>query len=129
MHRRAQRWLGIICCFVLFILVFLSLHLNVMGRFIASGHYELGLLFFLFPGGAASFFSRDDRVVKPLAGAMLASPLCLLMAHLFLPVTRSFWQEVAWLLSAVFWSSLGSLCYLLFIMCRNRIRSHKKTDS
>ncbi|VEB99271.1 Inner membrane protein ybjM [Cedecea lapagei] len=129
MHRRAQRWLGIACCFVLFILVFLSLRLHVMGQFIATGHYELGLLFFLLPGAAASFFSRGDRVVKPLAGAMLASPLCLMMAHLFLPVTRSFWQEVAWLLSAVFWSSLGSLCYLLFILCCRRTRGHKKTDS
>ncbi|WP_052050210.1 inner membrane protein YbjM [Cedecea neteri] len=129
MHRRAQRWLGITCCFVLFILVFLSLRLDVMGRFIATGHYELGLLFFLFPGAAASFFSQGDRVVKPLVGAMLASPFCLLIAHLFFPVTRSFWQEMAWLLSAVFWSSLGSLCYLLFFMCKNRNRTHKKTDS
>ncbi|AIR61439.1 membrane protein [Cedecea neteri] len=117
------------CCFVLFILVFLSLRLDVMGRFIATGHYELGLLFFLFPGAAASFFSQGDRVVKPLVGAMLASPFCLLIAHLFFPVTRSFWQEMAWLLSAVFWSSLGSLCYLLFFMCKNRNRTHKKTDS
>lgn len=128
MHRRAQRWLGIVCCFVLFILVFLSLHLHIMGRFIASGHYELGLLFFLFPGAVASVICKGDKVVKPLVGAMLASPLCLLIAHLFLPASRSLWQEIAWLLSAVFWSSLGSLCYLLFISFREWVRGNKKTD-
>lgn len=26
--------------------------------------------------------------------------------------TRSFWQELAWLFSAVFWCALGALCYL-----------------
>ncbi|MCJ8677031.1 inner membrane protein YbjM, partial [Escherichia coli] len=26
--------------------------------------------------------------------------------------TRSFWQELAWLLSAVFWCALGALCFL-----------------
>ncbi|MGS9092595.1 inner membrane protein YbjM, partial [Salmonella enterica subsp. enterica serovar Infantis] len=30
---------------------------------------------------------------------------------LFLP-TRSFWQELAWLFSAVFWCAFGGLCYL-----------------
>ncbi|WP_279044141.1 inner membrane protein YbjM [Cedecea davisae] len=128
MHKRRQRWLGITCCFVLFILVFLSLHLHVMGRFIASGHYELGLLFFLFPGAVASFFSKSDKVVIPLVGAMLASPVCLLIAQLFLSTPRSFWQEIAWLLSAVFWSSLGSLCYLLFVLYRSNARANKKTD-
>lgn len=129
MHRRAQRWLGINCCFVLFILVFLSLRLNVVGRFITTGHYEPGLLFFLLPGAAASFFTRRDKVAKPLAGAMLASPFCLVIAHLFFPITRAFWQEIAWLLSAVFCSSLGSLCYMLFIMCSHRHQAYKKTDS
>ncbi len=43
---------------------------------------------------------------------MLAAPFCpVLMRVVFMP-TRSFWQELAWLFSAVFWCALGALCYL-----------------
>lgn len=126
MCRHGQRLLGIICCFVLFILVFLSLHLHVMGRFIATGHFELGLLFFILPGAIASFFSKQDQVVGPLVGAMLALPLCLVIVHTVLTPTRSFWQEVAWLCSAVFWTSLGSLCFLVINMLRSKNRNQKK---
>lgn len=126
MYRHGQRRLGIICCFVLFILVFLSLHLHVMGRFIATGHFELGLLFFILPGAIASFISKEDQVVGPLVGAMLALPLCLVIVHTVFTPTRSFWQEVAWLCSAVFWTNLGSLCFLLFKVLRDRCRCKKK---
>lgn len=126
MYRRGQRWLGIICCFVLFILVFLSLRLNVTGRFVATGHVELGLLLFILPGAVASFFAKEDKVVGPLAGAMLALPLCLVIIHTALTPTRSFWQEVAWLCSAVFWTSLGSLFFLLLNMFRRRNKDTKK---
>jgi hypothetical protein len=34
-------------------------------------------------------------------------------ADALLFVTRSFWQELAWLLSAVFWCALGALCFCL----------------
>lgn len=126
MYRHGQRWLGIICCFVLFVLVYLSLHLHVMGRFIATGHFELGLLFFILPGAIASFFSKEDQVVGPLVGAMLALPLCLVIVHTLLTPTRSFWQEVAWLCSAVFWTSLGSLCFLVINMLVLRRNGKKK---
>ncbi|MCT4715992.1 inner membrane protein YbjM [Enterobacteriaceae bacterium H18W14] len=126
MYRRGERWLGIICCFVLFILVFLSLHLSVTGRFIATGHMELGCLFFVLPGAVASFFAKDGKVVGPLTGAMLALPLCLVLVHTTLTPVRSFWQEVAWLFSAVFWTSLGSLGFLLINMLRKRSVSTKK---
>ncbi|WP_435947712.1 inner membrane protein YbjM [Dryocola sp. BD586] len=120
MYRRGPRWLGIICCFVLFTLIFLSLHLNVTGRFIATGHMELGFLFFILPGAIASFLAKEGKVVGPLTGAMLALPLCLVLVHTILTPVRSFWQEIAWLCSAVFWTSLGSLCFLLLNMLRRR---------
>ena len=89
----------------------MSLAFNVKGAFRASGHPELGLLFFTLPGlQPVSLPSRE--VVKPLLGAMLAAPLCLLMMRLMYISTRSFWQELAWLLSGVFWCALGALCYL-----------------
>lgn len=120
MYGRGQCWLGIVCCFVLFTLLFLSLHLNVTGNFIIIGHMELGFLFFVLPGAIASFIAKEGKVVGPLTGAMLALPLCLVLVHTALTPVRSFWQEVAWLCSAVFWTSLGSLCFLLINMLRKR---------
>ncbi|STS81415.1 inner membrane protein [Klebsiella pneumoniae] len=54
-----RSWAGIICGFVLFIVVCLSLLLHMKGAFRASGNPELGLLFFLLPGAAASCLSPD----------------------------------------------------------------------
>ncbi|NIY47177.1 inner membrane protein YbjM [Cedecea colo] len=126
MYRRGQRWLGIICCFVLFILVFLLLHLGVPGRFMTTDHMELGCLFFVLPGAIASFVAKEEKVVGPLAGALLALPLCLVLAHTSLTPVRAFWQEVAWLFSAVFWTSLGSLGFLLVTMLLRRSAGTKK---
>ena len=110
--KHKQGWAGAICCFVLFIVVCLSLTMHMKGAFRVSGHPEIGLLFFTLPGAVASFFSHRREVIKPLIGAMLAAPCCLvLMRFVFMP-TRSVWQELAWLFSAVFWCALGALCFL-----------------
>lgn len=105
-------WAGIICCFILFIVVFCSLVMQVKGVFRTSGNPELGLLFFIIPGVVSSFISSRRRVLRPLLGAILAAPLCLLLTRLFLSSDRSLWQELAWLFSAVFWCALGALCFL-----------------
>ncbi|EAY8626122.1 hypothetical protein AXC81_23270, partial [Salmonella enterica] len=39
-------------------------------------------------------------------------PFCLVLMRVVFMPTRSFWQELAWLFSAVFWCALGALCYL-----------------
>jgi hypothetical protein len=62
-----RAWAGIICGFFLFIVVCLSLLLHMKGAFRATGHPELGLLFFLLPGAAASCLSPGQRVLRPLA--------------------------------------------------------------
>nr|WP_318382209.1 inner membrane protein YbjM [uncultured Enterobacter sp.] len=106
-------WAGAFCCFLLFIVVCLSLLLKMKGAFRDSGHPELGLLFFIIPGAVASFVSRSQKMLLPLMGAMLAAPVCFVLMRVWLTPTRSFWQELAWLFSAVFWCALGALCYLL----------------
>jgi len=92
--------------------VCLSLALKMKGAFRASGHPELGLLFFVIPGAVASFVSRKRQVLLPLMGAMLAAPLCFVLMRMVIAQEREFWQELAWLFSAVFWCALGALCYL-----------------
>lgn len=119
---RSHRWVGIICCCVLFTAVFIGVRWNMRGAFRAAGNPELGLLVFLIPGAIASFFSREERVVEPLIGVMIALPLCLVFLHTIFSSGRSIWQEMAWLLSAVFWTSLGSLCFLMVSSMRKRCR-------
>ena len=120
-----RNWAGVISCFLLFTVVCMSLAFNVKGAFRASGHPELGVLFCTLPGAAARFLSRTGAGVKPLLGAMLAAPLCLLMMRLLYISTRSFWQELAWLMSAVFWCALGALCYLFVRSLLHNRRHHK----
>ncbi|MCV3771775.1 MULTISPECIES: inner membrane protein YbjM [Enterobacter] len=120
-----RNWAGVISCFLLFTVVCMSLAFNVKGAFRVAGHPELGLLFFTLPGAAASFLSRKGEVVKPLIGAMLAAPLCLLLMRMLYVSTRSFWQELAWLLSGVFWCALGALCYLFVCSLIKHQRHHK----
>ncbi|VEB61749.1 membrane protein [Salmonella enterica subsp. enterica] len=67
-------WASVVCCFVLFIVVCLSLTMHVQGAFRAAGHPEIGLLFFTLPGAVASFCSHRREVIRPLIGAMLAAP-------------------------------------------------------
>lgn len=88
-----RSWAGIICGFVLFIVVCLSLLLHMKGAFRASGNPELGLLFFLLPGAAASCLSPGRRVLRPLLGAILAAPVCMVTMRLFFVTHRTFWQE------------------------------------
>ena len=105
-------WAGAFCCFLLFIVVYLSHILNVRGAFQQAGHPELGLLFFIIPGAVASFVSTKRRVVLPVVGAMLGATVCFVLMLFFITPIRSVWQEMAWLFSAVFWCALGALCYL-----------------
>ncbi|MRS91339.1 hypothetical protein GJV04_15040 [Enterobacteriaceae bacterium RIT714] len=119
-----RNWAGMVCCFLLFTVVCLVLAFKVKGAFRASGHPELGLLFFILPGIVASFISRGGEVIKPLIGAMLAAPLCLLVMRLVFVPSRSFWQELAWLLSGIFWCALGALCFM-FVRSLIHRRRHK----
>lgn len=120
--RSERGWAGVICCFVLFIVVCVYLLFHVGRALHDSGHPELGLLFFVIPGAVASFFSANKRVLLPLVGAILATPVCLVVMRVWLFAERSFWQELAWLLSAVFWCALGALCFLFISVLMNSKR-------
>ena len=123
-----RAWAGIICGFFLFIVVCLSLLLHMKGAFRATGNPELGLLFFLLPGAAAGCLSPGQRVLRPLIGAMLAAPICLVVMRLFFVTQRSFWQELAWLFSAVFWCALGALCFLFICAWLDTRRRHSSEE-
>lgn len=112
---RRKRWAGTICCFVLFIVVFIFHKALLSQANPVKGRMDLGMLCFIAPGVIASLFCRRGRVFRPMLGAILASPLCLLLFMVWHSGGRSFWQEVAWTFGAIFWCTLGALCYLLLL--------------
>ncbi|MCU6670833.1 inner membrane protein YbjM [Enterobacteriaceae bacterium H4N4] len=119
-----RNWPGIACCFLVFTAVCIGLTFNMQGAFIASGHPELGLLFFTLPGIAASVVSRGGEVVRSLVGAILAAPICLVVMRLVFNPSRTIVQELAWLLSGVFWCALGAL-FFLFV---RRVFEHRREN-
>lgn len=56
-----RNWAGVACCFLLFIVVCVSLKFDMTGAFRSAGRPELGLLFFILPGAVASFVSRGGK--------------------------------------------------------------------
>ena len=98
---------GEVCCFVLFITLIVVLTTHSTSS--AAGDPDIGLLFFTLPGAIASYVSRPSRVLRPLQGAVLAAVYSLLLVRLIFITPRSFWQDLAWLFSAVFWCGLGAL--------------------
>lgn len=101
---------GIACGFILFIVVCYVLHLPGSALSIMENAPGLGLLLFVLPGAIASGMARHRRLTSPVVGALLALPVCLLMMLLWLSSPRSLPQQLAWLFSALFWTSLGALC-------------------
>ncbi len=124
-----RNWFGVACCFLLFTAVCICLMYQVRGAFISSGYPGLGLLFFIFPGIAAGFFSRGGEVIRPLMGAILAAPVCLVVMRMIFISSRSILQELAWLLSGVFWCALGALFFLFVRRALKHRRVRVKTPS
>ncbi|WP_342321362.1 inner membrane protein YbjM [Kosakonia sp. BYX6] len=108
--KNRRSWVGVICCSLLFIAVCLFLVINMKDALPASGDPEFGLLLFVVPGVIAGLVARRRRAIVSVIGAALAAPICYLLIHLMLSPVRSFWQEVAWLFSAIFWCGMGGLC-------------------
>lgn len=117
-----SNWSGVVCCFVLFILVFIGYRFGLSYGNPLQGHFNPGLLIFLLPGVIASIVSCRSPLGKPLLGALLAGFPCFAMILLWCPLKQSFWQDIALVLSGVFWSALGALCWLFFLKgCKHLI--------
>ena len=69
-----------------------------------------------------------EEVRPDIIGAMLAAPVCLVVMRLFFVTERSFWQELAWLFSAVFWCALGALCFLFICAWLDTRRRHSSEE-
>ncbi len=73
-------WVGVVGCFVLFILVFLSQKMTLSRVAINDGFRgEPGMLLFLLPGLVSCYLSGCRRLKYTLLGALAASLICLLL--------------------------------------------------
>lgn len=115
-------WVGILSCFLLFSLVFLGQKIGAVNGAEPEHHGETGLLLFVIPGFIASYLSSKKRILCPLLGALYAVPLCLLIRHFWLTPGYSFWQELAYAVSAVFWCVFGAMLYLFIRMALHALQ-------
>ncbi|WP_075181232.1 inner membrane protein YbjM [Pantoea sp. 1.19] len=75
---------------------------------------RLGLLLFALPGAVTALMSRENPLTLALLGALLATPVCLAITHMPFFSAQGFWQEMAWLSSAMFWCVMGALTTMLW---------------
>lgn len=116
-----QNVAGVVCCFLLFILMFVLCRFILSYGYSLRGHINPGLLIFILPGVIASLLSPYGRVSQPLFGALLAVIPCMLMIQLWCIQESSLWQDLAFMFGAVFWSTLGALG-TLFVLARLKRR-------
>ena len=110
---------GTISSAVLFLVVFASQESGFIVVSARNHGAALGLLLFLLPGIVGSLLSRGNKVVCPLLGALLISPLCLLLFNVGSTNTLHYtlWYQVTYLLSAIFWCAFGALgCFFVVEM-------------
>ncbi|WP_337264448.1 MULTISPECIES: inner membrane protein YbjM [unclassified Serratia (in: enterobacteria)] len=105
-------WVGILSSFLLFSLIFLAQKGGVFNGAGTANSGETGLLLFVIPGVIASHLSSKKRILCPLLGALYAVPLCFFIRYFWLMPGYSYWQELAYSVSAVFWCAFGAMLYL-----------------
>ncbi|NYY80773.1 hypothetical protein DMH27_23570 [Raoultella planticola] len=81
----------------------------------------------MLPGAAASCLSGATR--HPAAGGGDSGDSRLSADHAdFFAAQRTFWQQLAWLFSAVFWCALGALCFLFICARLDTRRNHSSEE-
>ncbi|AUH01181.1 hypothetical protein CWC46_15990 [Prodigiosinella confusarubida] len=112
-------WVGVVSCFILFTLIFLSQKMVVSSVAGEALHGDPGMLLFLLPGVVSSCLAGGRRLRYTFIGSLIASLICLLILHLWIGSVISFWQELAYVAGALFWSLMGGLM-LLFLHAASR---------
>lgn len=98
-------------CGLLYLAIYAITRLNENGGELSG---EPGLLLFIVPGVFSGLNSKELPLSVALYSSAIATPLCLLLHHYHLVHTQTFWQEVAYLVSAFFWCGFGVLLTMLF---------------
>ncbi|MEM6159865.1 inner membrane protein YbjM [Erwinia sp. P6884] len=106
-------WAGVVTCFTLYCIVFLAVRYEMEMENVSHTQSRLGLLMFTLPGAIAALNVRRWPLGVALLGALLATPLCLLLIRLHFFSSSVLMQELAFMTSAVFWCGSGALGVML----------------
>lgn len=71
------------------------------------------LLMLTIPGALAALTSKESPLTVAVLGALLATPICLVIIHCYPEWCYDLVQEVAFDTSAVFWCGSGALLVML----------------
>ncbi|MBP2170566.1 hypothetical protein J2125_003758 [Erwinia toletana] len=105
---------GVLTCVMLFCAVFIIVRFGMAVDSPGEIRVQPGMLLFILPGVLAGVTAREAPLSVALGGALLSIPLCLLLSHTRFIVAASFWQELAWYASALFWCGSGALVVMLW---------------
>ncbi|KOC92802.1 inner membrane protein YbjM [Winslowiella iniecta] len=105
---------GVMTCIMLYCAVFIIARFGMVIESSGETQVQPGLLLFIFPGVLAGLTSREAPLGVALCGAVVATPLCLLLLHTHFILQSGFWQEFAWHASALFWCGSGALVVMLW---------------
>lgn len=115
------RFSGVLTCMLLYCAVFIIVRYGIAINNPAETQIQPGLLLFIVPGVLAGVASREAPLSVAMLGALLATPVCLLLLQLRFATSSGFWQEFAWYASALFWCGSGALAVMLWrAICSSR---------
>lgn len=110
---KGMSWASVAFSFVLYSIVFLAVRYGMVIEGTAWAQARPGLLMFTLPGAIAALTSKDHPLTVALLGALLATPLCLIVLHYYSLHYHALFQELAFDTSAVFWCGSGALGVML----------------
>lgn len=114
MPLRAVHLSAVINCLSLYCAIFILARYSATLTASLGHHGQPALLLFLMPGILSALTVRDVAASVALCGALLATPICLLMLALPLLNAQSPFQELAWHASAIFLCLCGALLVILW---------------
>lgn len=106
-------WTHLVFSFVLYSIVFMAVRYDMVAEGSAWIQARPGLLMFTVPGAVAALTSKDSPLTVALLGAIVATPICLGILHVYSMHYASFLQELAFDTSAIFWCGSGALLVML----------------
>lgn len=109
---------GIAASTLIFVLIFISQKAALVAL-AGEGHGgQLGLLLFMLPGILGALLAGNNRLVYPLLGAVLTTAVCWPLFNIGVETGYSLWQQMTYLLSAVFCCGFGALgcCFAGMLM-------------
>ncbi|QKJ86560.1 hypothetical protein PMPD1_1609 [Paramixta manurensis] len=108
------RWFSVVFGAAIYCAVFIFVRHDLLTDNNNPSHTQLGLLLFIAPGMVAAFIAPRAPLSVALLAALIATPFCVLVTWLVYACVDSFWQEMAWNSSAIFWSGLGALVVMFW---------------